>query len=146
MFQCLVIYINLVKIYYVHAQARYIYLATILRPNHVYSVRQSRVQRKSRFLEHSISRRQYTSAQALSAVSCPLLYHYYDGRVIQLELVKSQRKVYLLACLNYIILLQIIVMSVILYSYYYTHGQLSIEAMKQPNQTILLQGLLALET
>jgi hypothetical protein len=35
MFQCLVIRISLVTIYYVHARARYIFLATILRPDHV---------------------------------------------------------------------------------------------------------------
>jgi hypothetical protein len=39
MFQCLVIYIRRDKIYYVHARARYIHLATILRPSHVCGLR-----------------------------------------------------------------------------------------------------------
>jgi hypothetical protein len=38
MFQCLVIRISLATIYYVHARARYIFLATILRPGHVHGV------------------------------------------------------------------------------------------------------------
>ena len=41
MFQCLVMYISLYKIYYVYAWARYIYLATILRLSHVCGVRAS---------------------------------------------------------------------------------------------------------
>ena len=56
MFQYLVIYIRRDKIYYVHAQARYIYLATILRLSHVCGVR-------------AISGRQLAGAWALSDVS-----------------------------------------------------------------------------
>jgi hypothetical protein len=56
--------INLVKIYYVHARDRYIYLAMILRPDHVCGLQWSRVCRKSRFIEHSIGRRQHAGALA----------------------------------------------------------------------------------
>ena len=56
MFQCLVIYIRRDKIYYIHAQARYIHLATILRPSHVCGVR-------------AIGGRQLAGAWALSDVS-----------------------------------------------------------------------------
>jgi hypothetical protein len=65
------------------------YLATILRPDHVCGVQWSRVWRKSRFLEHSIGRRQHAGAWELSAVSGPLLHHHRDGRVIWTEPVKS---------------------------------------------------------
>ena len=58
-------YISLDKIYYVYARARYIYLVTILRRSYVCGVQWSRVWRKSRFLEHSISRWQHASAWAL---------------------------------------------------------------------------------
>jgi hypothetical protein len=82
MFQCLVIRISRDKIYYVHARARYILLS---HDSQAYS----RVWRKSRFLEHSIGRRQHVSAWALSGVSRLLLHHHRDGRVIWTEPVKS---------------------------------------------------------
>jgi hypothetical protein len=62
MFRCLVMYINLVKMCYVHAGLAIFYLATILRPDHVCGVQWSRVWRKSRFLERSIGRRQHVGA------------------------------------------------------------------------------------
>jgi hypothetical protein len=48
-----------------------LYLATILRPDHVYGIQGSRVWHKSRFLEHSIGRRQHASAWELSASPVP---------------------------------------------------------------------------
>jgi hypothetical protein len=64
MFQCLVMYISLDKIYYIHTRARYI-LATLFRLSHVCGVQWSRVWRKSKFLEHSIGGWQYVGAWAL---------------------------------------------------------------------------------
>ena len=45
------------------------YLAKIFRPDHVYSVKVSRVWRKCRFLEHSSGRRHRLGAGAPSLVS-----------------------------------------------------------------------------
>jgi hypothetical protein len=84
-------YISLDKIYYVHARARYIYLATILRLSHVCGVQWSRVWRKSRFLEHSIGRWQHAGAWALERrhTSLSNLHHHRDGGITWTEPVKS---------------------------------------------------------
>ena len=68
-------HISLDKIYYVHARARYIYLATILRFSHVCGVQWSRVWRNSRFLELSIGGRQHAVPRRVSPPPA-LLEHY----------------------------------------------------------------------
>jgi hypothetical protein len=84
MFQCLVMYISLNKIDYVHTRARYI-LATPLRLSHVCGVHWSRVWRKSKFLEHSIGGWQHANfvmPRRWNAVSRLLLHHHRDSRII----------------------------------------------------------------
>jgi len=105
--------ISLVTIYCIQAWARYILLSY---DSQAWSCawRMSRVWRKSRFLKLSIGRRQHAGAWAPSLVSRLLPRHHCDGRIIWTEPVKYWRKACLLACLNHIVPLQIMAMSLAL--------------------------------
>jgi hypothetical protein len=90
------------------------YLATILRLSHVCGVQWSRVWRKSRFLDHSIGRWQHAGAWALERrLSSPTSPSRQQDNMDRASQVLAQA--YLLACLNNIVLSQIMATSLALH-------------------------------